>query len=974
MAEKSKHALVFGASGNIGWGVVDQLLSNYPAPGTFSEVTALVNRPLELKDSFWPTDQTIGPKLQLVSGVNLVEGTVESVAELLRTNVKDIENVTHVFYFVYKSEPDLKAEARVTRRMLEVALGALEPLSSRLEFVVFPSGTKEYGIHIPGGIFKAPYAESMGPLPDGAHDSINYPGMREALTRASAGKQWTWCDIRPDAVIGFVPNGSAFNLTAHWANYLSLYTLVENKGAKVPFPGTPKAYNSLYNEASADIIAKGSIWAALHPEKTSGQIFNIADQAKPESMKERWPELAAYFGLEGVGPEEGNHALKPSEYIAKHSTVLEEAGVESSPVFKGEFLDSYGYYLDFDRHMSLEKLRKAGFAEEIDPNQSWFRAFDRYKKAGMLPSGTLALNRAGAALVNPRREFRLLVLFPGEATGELHGELVKASINDDNIHYTALSYTWGDPGSPGAIALNGGHMLSITRNLESALRQFRSRAEKIQLWVDAICINQLDDEEKSFQVGMMRSIYVSACRTWVWLGTSDPTSDNAMDTVQAFQYEDLTSDELRLLRREAWDGIGNLMRRSWWTRIWVVQEVLSSRKVYVWCGFKKIDFECFVKLEEIRRNFAFRLIPTQPFANILSNWTLNQSIVTRGGAPLFEWMADTHKFESTLRRDRIYAMLGLSSEDSRGAIVPDYTDRTSDSLLSTRATAHFLMQQKRLLPLQSGYYRKADDLNLPSWVSDWSTSQAGYVTLVFESEYNACGKYTTMTPRFSPDVKHPSSLPEDAFLILEGVIEDEVKIAEPMPEVPLYTGTDTNEDLKSRMLRRDLTRSTCGRWETIHDSHVSGGHTGFPPDFKVPENARITHTGFWRTVIADRLLDGTGPPGSEYSKHFEDWQAGIDSEGATDFRNAAVSHCAGRSFILTDGGRPGLAPKTTQPGDLICLLHGADVPFVLRRSGIMGTREGCYTFVGEAYVHGVMQGEYSYKLGREDLQRSFKIM
>ncbi|KAL9582632.1 MAG: hypothetical protein Q9212_003179 [Teloschistes hypoglaucus] len=427
MAGENNHALVFGASGNVGWGVVDQLLSNYPAPGTFSQVTALVNRPFRLEDSFWPLDQTTIPGLQLVSGIDLVEGTVESVSELLRSKVKDIENVTHVFYFgaryvtathcntdksllrppVYKSEPDPKEEARVTRRMLEVGLSALNQLSPKLQFVVFPSGTKEYGIHIPDGLFKAPYVESMGPLPEGSQDSINYPGMRAALTKASEGRQWTWCDIRPDAVvsltchvgsslqplrecssaqIGFVPNGSAFNLTAHWANYLSLYALVEGKGAKVPFPGTLKAYDSLYNEASADIIARCSIWAALHPEKVGGgHAFNIADQAKAESMRERWPRLAAYFGLQGIAPSEDPNVLKPSEYIAKHGTVLEKVGIKSSPVFKSEFLDSYGYYLDFDRHLSLEKVKKAGFTEELDPNQSWFRAFDRYRQAEMIP-------------------------------------------------------------------------------------------------------------------------------------------------------------------------------------------------------------------------------------------------------------------------------------------------------------------------------------------------------------------------------------------------------------------------------------------------------------------------------------------------------------------------------------------------------------------------------------------------------------
>jgi len=69
-----------------------------------------------------------------------------------------------------------------------------------------------------------------------------YPASENLLSEQSKGRQWTWCEVRPDAIIGFTPNGSAFNLTAHWATYLSLYAHVEGKGAKVPFPGTEAAY------------------------------------------------------------------------------------------------------------------------------------------------------------------------------------------------------------------------------------------------------------------------------------------------------------------------------------------------------------------------------------------------------------------------------------------------------------------------------------------------------------------------------------------------------------------------------------------------------------------------------------------------------------------------------------------------------------------------------------------------------------
>ncbi|KAL9000514.1 MAG: hypothetical protein Q9169_000807 [Polycauliona sp. 2 TL-2023] len=295
MSTKTRHALVFGASGLIGWGIVDQLLSNCPSPGTFAQVTALVNRPLELQDFFWPLpaghplnvqDSPEQPELQLVSGINLADRTVDGVTELLQAKVKGSQYITHVYHF-------------------------------------------------------------------GMPKTLNYPFMRAELELATAGKQWTWCDIRPDAVIGFVPNGSAFKLTAHWATYLSIYRAIEGPDAKVHFPGSFKGYEALYNEASADIIAKLAIFASLHPNEVGGgHIFNIADQAKPESMKERWPKLAAYFGLQGVAPVEGEDKIqKPSDYINEHRAQAERLGMKCSPVFEGGFLDSYGFYLDFDRQL-----------------------------------------------------------------------------------------------------------------------------------------------------------------------------------------------------------------------------------------------------------------------------------------------------------------------------------------------------------------------------------------------------------------------------------------------------------------------------------------------------------------------------------------------------------------------------------------------------------------------------------------------
>ncbi len=151
------------------------------------------------------------------------------------------------------------------------------------------------------------------------------------------------------------------------------------------FPGTQKAYKSLFNEASSDIIAKLSIWASLNPRETGGQLFNVADQAAPASMEQRWPEICTYFGLEGVGPEDSKEVLKPSEYLKKHKAFLHARGIKPDLVSQGEFLDSYGYYLDFDRQLSLEKARKAGFMKEQSPLEGWYKSFDQLKEADLIP-------------------------------------------------------------------------------------------------------------------------------------------------------------------------------------------------------------------------------------------------------------------------------------------------------------------------------------------------------------------------------------------------------------------------------------------------------------------------------------------------------------------------------------------------------------------------------------------------------------
>jgi hypothetical protein len=85
--------------------------------------------------------------------------------------------------------------------------------------------------------------------------------------------------------------------------------------------------------------------------------------------------------------------------------------------------------------------------------------------------------------------------------------------------YEALSYVWGERDFSATLRLQDGvKMMKITPNLAEALRRLRHTDQPRTLWVDQICMNQNDDQEKAQQVSMMARIYESAKQVLVWLG------------------------------------------------------------------------------------------------------------------------------------------------------------------------------------------------------------------------------------------------------------------------------------------------------------------------------------------------------------------------------------------------------------------------------------------------------------------------
>lgn len=144
--------------------------------------------------------------------------------------------------------------------------------------------------------------------------------------------------------------------------------------------------------------------------------------------------------------------------------------------------------------------------------------------------------------------------------------------------YFALSYTWGDPERKSTIVLDG-HEVKVTQNLENALRSLRECPvipEKTLLWVDALCINQMDKDERASEVQRMRSIYVSAIDTIVYLGSGDPPTEAGIGFIntagRAWSDPGYLHGEISRYLQETpyniWDQVTGLINLPYWWRQW----------------------------------------------------------------------------------------------------------------------------------------------------------------------------------------------------------------------------------------------------------------------------------------------------------------------------------------------------------------------------------------------------------------------
>lgn len=519
--------------------------------------------------------------------------------------------------------------------------------------------------------------------------------------------------------------------------------------------------------------------------------------------------------------------------------------------------------------------------------------------------------------------------------------------------YAALSYTWGEPIFDHEIRCNGS-ILKVTANLESALRNIPNA---FPVWVDAICINQSDLEERSQQVQRMKQIYSSAQIVLIWLGEAEPAGavplvdllftlaeihDSKESNSAHTLLEPTGSSNLGLPERSAaqWHLLNKLFNRPWYRRAWVLQEISVAKACVVVWHDELLPWRVIAQAAAITLRMPYLAPTTSPFVLEMENMRIR--LAGKSNVPLQDVLRTASMLNSTDPRDKIYAMLGLADVHYAHRIIPNY--KCSVKELYTH-TAHVLIEADRNLDTLCATSPTSEH-DLPSWVPDWITSR------------NVLGQ-THPLQRFFAAGRTQASVLETSdpeILAVQGFTVDTLakcgfwlgRATQALTRVSL------NQNIEFKIILKDWLYMA-----SLIDTYPTG---------------ESVHDALWRTLIANRGLDGqlveTGyrqafvKMGSQLleadsTENTEDTESDLpgwtkDGHEGSDIRAFMVlieKFCLMRSFALTKGGYMGLVPHTAEPGDAVCIFLGGQTTFILRAVN------DHWILVGEAYIHGLMDGE-----------------
>lgn len=601
------------------------------------------------------------------------------------------------------------------------------------------------------------------------------------------------------------------------------------------------------------------------------------------------------------------------------------------------------------------------------------------------------------------RWFRILKIRPGHFDDPLSCELVSTSL-DEAPRYRALSYVWGDPGQVAPITCSG-FRREITVSLYEGLRRIRGTDDVEIAWADAICINQADNEEKSFQVNQMGDIYDKAAEVIVWLGHDtdgiaevafnglrqvnksimdrtdtawSPASREEIDFVFEKSGPPLEFGQTMVQRNtlpsilnlDVSNAIKKLYQLPWFTRVWILQEVGLATIATAFWGSSHIDFQEigeFINFAMVHRNLVTILrqdlkevisgSPHYALHNVWSTYDKQDSWVSRSLvlSSQVAWMKENTKIDFI-----------LVLEASRRLNATDHLDHVFAFLGHPKATQPGT--NKTLI--QADYNTDIETLNrlLTSKLAETSLNFLVQVQIVAED--------------IEPENTKPSWIPRWHINNPEAPIAFweawDASLAGSMPPTTKSVASVSGNTLKASALLFDTVRAhtpTMKSADFEHPLHQSAAMIEQCWDLaasrqSVYEHALIALAATLRCynkskATTESELRDLGHALLEY--------CGVNKPGMLEGRMKSTMHIAdtlsfvrkyvygeyfkeygtNRRFFTSVGGYFGLGPSCMEQGDVCAIVFGADVPFILRPTETGGT----FRLVGQAYMHGVMYGE-----------------
>lgn len=646
-----------------------------------------------------------------------------------------------------------------------------------------------------------------------------------------------------------------------------------------------------------------------------------------------------------------------------------------------------------------------------------------------------------------RNEIRLLEIDPAEIlTDRIQCRLQHESLYA--IHeYVALSYRWGDESLRQDVIVSG-NIVSITVSLANALQQLRRRG-CLRVWADALCINQKNKEERSQQVLMMSAIYRSASRVVACIGCEQNDDGQATVATQfllrlgesrqgnksQLQIPRSPKNLLARLRgrrlaqrqkQSILDGAGNaprtkvvikederaalltLLGSQYWLRMWIIQELaVNPRLEILWGGHEFVLDDIVDMLREV----------SGPSGKSISHDHIRQLLEIRKGQlarqPLafFDALCATHHAKSSDKRDKLYAILGLTYDGPSIVPFPNYflprkiiSLDTTKRFISTTGSLGILFPKTSALgvwfpdcfdPTRWADPRVSQFLGNDLGADNSDDALEQHVSQWYIDKMQRCGgrRY----PSFSACGEHQAGVDFEHGIILKGSIVDCVKSCSPtMDEARLLSNNreekglfhpgfeDVGKATKSfpswLFTKLDLTTFTRRRisdWDSFHLarcempyrllSHDPKYALQFAPSlmqwFSCCTDASFQVRGvevqnwfskklsrIWSQSRRDRYLIGTG-----------------SRRELAPYLISTLLNCIQRNVLTgmrfgeTEGGCLGWLHGDAVVGDVIAIVRGSRVPVILREQPTGG-----YLLVGESIIDGLMFGEALEKFELKD--------